>query len=129
MEYNTSSRCGYDSIYVRGHRLLHKSVRMRACDYAGTNMMIKMGGETKSEKARCRSALNLVATRGVRKPRLLRTLDGGRTCLCFGFLEQMTYTLPFLFTTLHPSHMTFTDARTFIPLARTTFADGAAESP
>ena len=129
MEYSTSSKCGYDSFYVRGHRLLHQSVRMRAPDYAGTNMMIKMGGETRSEKARCRSALNLVAAQGVRKPRLLRALIDGRTCLCFGFLEQMMYTLPFLFTTLHPSHMTFTDARTFIPLARTTFADGAAESP
>ena len=129
MEYSTSSRCGYDSFYVLGHRLLHKSVRMRACDYAGSYTMVRMEEGTRSEKARCTSALNLVATWGVRKPRLLRTLDGGRTCLCFGFLEQMTYTLPFLFTTLHPSHMTFTDARTFIPLARTTFADGAAESP
>lgn len=42
---------------------------------------------------------------------------GPRTCLCFGFFEQTTYTLPFLLTTLHPSHMTLTEARTFMPLA------------
>ena len=47
--------------------------------------------------------------------------------MCFGFFEHMMYTLPFLFTTLQPSHMTLTDARTFIPLARTTFAEGTAE--
>lgn len=39
------------------------------------------------------------------------------TCLCFGFLAQITYTLPLRFTTLHPSHISFTDDRTFIPLA------------
>ena len=39
------------------------------------------------------------------------------------------YTLPFLLTTLHPSHMTFTDARTFIPLDSTTFAVGCAVIP
>jgi len=39
------------------------------------------------------------------------------TCLCFGFFEQTTYILPFLFTMLQPSHMVFTDDRTFIPLA------------
>lgn len=38
-------------------------------------------------------------------------------CLCFGFFEHTTYTLPFRFTMLHPSHMTFTDDLTFIPRA------------
>lgn len=36
-------------------------------------------------------------------------------CLCFGFLEQMMYTLFFLRTGLHPSHSLFTDDRVFIP--------------
>jgi len=40
-----------------------------------------------------------------------------RTCLCFGFFEHTTYTLPFLLTTLHPSHITLTEALTFIPRA------------
>jgi hypothetical protein len=49
------------------------------------------------------------------------------TCLCFGFLAQMTYILPFLFTTEQPSHMTFTDERTFIPREGTSaWDDGAA---
>jgi hypothetical protein len=39
------------------------------------------------------------------------------TCLCLGFFEHRIYTLPFLLTTLHPSHMTLTEDRTFIPRA------------
>lgn len=30
----------------------------------------------------------------------------------------MTYTLPFLFTIAHPSHMSFTEDRTFMPRER-----------
>lgn len=39
------------------------------------------------------------------------------TCLCFGFFEHTTYTLPLRFTTLQPSHITLTDDLTFIPRA------------
>ena len=37
------------------------------------------------------------------------------------------YILPFLLTTLHPSHMVLTEARTFMPRASTMLAEGAAE--
>jgi len=36
-------------------------------------------------------------------------------CLCFG-LEQTTKSLPFLLTSLHLSHIFFTDALTFMML-------------
>lgn len=38
-------------------------------------------------------------------------------CLCLGFLEHIIYILPFRLTTAHPSHILFTDDRTFMPLA------------
>ena len=60
--------------------------------------------------------------------RKMSVQESGRTCLCFGFLEQIIYILPFLLTTLQPSHMTLTDARTFMPRASTTFGEGAAWS-
>jgi len=37
-------------------------------------------------------------------------------CLCFGF-SQMIYTRRPRLMTLHFSHLTFTDARTFIPVS------------
>lgn len=40
------------------------------------------------------------------------------TCLCFGFLLHITYTRPFLLTTLQPSHMRLTEERTFMPRER-----------
>lgn len=39
-------------------------------------------------------------------------------CLCLGFFLHITYTLPFRLTTLHPSHMGFTEERTFMPRER-----------
>ena len=38
------------------------------------------------------------------------------TCLCLGFLEQITYILPLRLTMLHPSHIILTEDRTFMPL-------------
>lgn len=47
-----------------------------------------------------------------------------RTCLCLGFTEQITYTLPFLRTMWQLSQSFLTDDRTFMPRAKTSDDEG-----